>query len=109
MQKSKTQSQMLQRTPSVNQTNPYLDNMDMKGTEKKRRDTSDGYTAPILLEQNRQLMGENREMAMLIHEKNRVIEVLEKKYNDKIEREVQFFKDVEADKQRFIADILKRK
>jgi hypothetical protein len=61
------------------------------------------------MEQNRLLLAENREMAMLIHERNLMVEALEKKYEAKIEEEVLLLRDVDAQKQRFVSEVIRHK
>lgn len=57
---------------------------DVQRTEKKRSAANLPYQAPVLMEQNRQLLAENREMAMVIVERNQMIERLEVRYRQKV-------------------------
>lgn len=69
-QRSHTKAEGIQRTPSTQHINNYIDNLQQRPTDKKRSNYSPAYPAPVLLEQNKTLLAENREMAMLIHERN---------------------------------------
>lgn len=65
-----------------------------KSTTKKRKDPLANFAPPILIDQNMQLLAENRQMATIIQEKNLDIEDLQKKLDNQIQREITFFREI---------------
>ena len=54
-------------------------------------------------------MAENQQMALLLHQKNTTIDILEEKYDYKVQEEEEILREVELEKTRFIDDIIRHK
>lgn len=100
---------MLEKTPSAIIYNPYIEELGDRPTSKKRRDPSASFTPPILLEQNKQLLAENRQMAVIIQEKNASLDAMQARLDQRAEAEIAIFREVEAEKKRLIQEILQHK
>lgn len=86
-----------------------MEELDDRSTSKKRREPSVPFAPPILIDQNKQLIAENRQLAVLINEKTATIEALQVQLSQKAENEAAIFREVESEKKRLIQEILQHK
>lgn len=66
----------LEKTPSAVIYNPYMEELGDRSTSKKRKEPSSSFVPPILLDQNKHLLAENRQLTVLINEKTATIDIM---------------------------------
>ena len=97
----------MSRSPNLT-ANPYLNDLDPPPTDKKPAQPHPLASHSILLEQNQTLLQENRQMAMLIHERNMELEGMERKWNEQLKKEGETLRMIEREKEEFIGEVKRR-